>query len=714
MDPVSLAMVTATLGAVGSGMANEAGKQLYALVGGLFGADTRAPDRSEGLTALAPDLLAAARRDPVVAGRLAELGRLAEQALRRPEPHTAPQPPAPVRTFVDRKEPLKALHREATRKHDGRPRRVLLYGPEGIGTTGLAVQFAAGAQDRFPDRCLYVDLAGLDAEAALRGALRGLGVGDADIPPGPAERGALYQHLLTGRRMVVILDHARSAAQVGPLLPAASGVFTLVVAHRRLAGLDAEPVEVTPLARRHARELLTAAAGEAAVERLGPALPATLARCAGSPYALWATAAHLTATDGDGDGPRISDPTPGRDPAHPDDAVLDGLYRDLAPDLARLYRRAALWPWPAFTAAPAAAAAGLDERVAAGLLEQLVERRLLDQAAPGRYRYRPAVRDHAERAAAREDRVAGCARAVEATVQWYLRFAVRADLDALPERWHVSPVFEGAARGTYPSRGEALAALLDELGNLVQAVLAARDFGFGDTACSLMEALWTVQLKAGRHEELLPALRAAAEVADAVHPGTRTAGRMHTYLASALIETLDFDEAEREATAALTAERLAGHLRGQATAVETLGRVKLARWAFREADDLFAESGRIADRIGPGEEGHADLPRIRALLQRFRGRAQRGIALREHLPLDEAEGRLWEAVRFFDGTGEAYNAARARTDLAELYVLSGRREAALPLIDWALAALTQERADYHLAYLRALRDGTVSGPGGRA
>ncbi len=710
VDPISLGMATATLAAVGSGMANEAGRQLYTLVGGLFGAGTRAPDRTAGLTALAPELAEAARHDPVVAARLAELGRLAELSLPGPATLAVSQPPPPVRTFVDRQEPLRRLRREAARKHDGRPRRVLLHGPEGVGTTGLAVQFGAGEEHRFPDGRLYVDLASgpggapLDAETALRTALTGLGVADRDVPPGPRERAALFARLLTGRRLLVILDHAHSAAQVGPLLASSPGVLTLVVAHRRLTGLDAETVEVAPLTRRHARELLTRAAGKEAVDRLGPALPATLARCAGSPYALWATAAHVA------DGGRDPARTPVPAAPHPDEALLDGLYDDLEPDLARVHRRGALWPWHTVTAGPVAAAAGLDETTAAALLDRLVERRLLDQPEPGRYRYRPSVRRHAERRAGREDGVAGCARAVERTLQWYLRFAVAADLDALPQRWHLGAAYARAAPGTYPDPGAALAALLAERGNLVQAVLAAREYGFGDMACSLAEALWTVLLKAGHHEELLPALRAAAQAADTICPGTRMAGRLHTYLASALIETLAFDEAEREAAAALEAERRAEHLRGQATAVETLGRVQLARWAFREADELFAEAGRIADRIGPDDDGFADLPRVRALLQRFRGRAQRGIALRDNLPLDEAEGRLREAMRFFDATGEAYNGARARTDLAELYVLSGRREAALPLIDRALETLTGENAHQHVAYLRALRDGHAAGP----
>ncbi|EPH46176.1 putative Regulator protein [Streptomyces aurantiacus JA 4570] len=731
-------MITATLAAVGSGMANEAGKQLYLLVGGLFGGQARAPERSAELAALAPQLLEAARRDPVVAGRLAELQGLALRTFQQPMVLSVTPPPPAIRTFVDRQEPLRRLRREALRKHDGRPRRALLYGPEGIGTTGLAVQFGASAHDRYPDGRLYVDLAGgragtgLDAEAALRSALRGLGVPDGDIPPGPGDRAALFQRLVDGRRMLVILDHAHSAAQAGPLLAASADVFTVVVARRRLPGLDAAPIAVEPLSRRHSLHLLKEAAGSDVVGRLGPALPAALARCAGSPYALWATAAQWAAglvpdagtlvpdartrvpdagTLLPHAGPRTDDTTGGGSVSD-GDAFLDDIYRALDPGLARLYRRAALWPWPAFTAGPVAAAAEVTEEAAGAGLDCLVELRLLERVGPGRHRYRPLVLGHAERMASRDDGVPGCSRAMERTLQWYLRFAVQADLDALPERWHLGAAYEGATPGTYPDRGRALAALLDELDNLVQAVLAAGEFGFGDTACSLMEALWAVQLKAGRHETLLPALRAAAQVADTVCPGTRMAGRMHIYLASALIETLGFDEAEREAEAALVAERRAGHLRGQATAVETLGRVKLARWAFREADDLFAESGRIADGIGPGDDGVDDLPRIRALLQRFRGRAQRGIALREGLPLDEAEGRLTDAIRFFDERGERYNGARARTDLAELYVLSGRRDAALPLIDWAVRALAEENAGYHVAYLRALRDGGAGGEGG--
>ncbi|WP_245654333.1 tetratricopeptide repeat protein [Streptomyces violens] len=108
--------------------------------------------------------------------------------------------------------------------------------------------------------------------------------------------------------------------------------------------------------------------------------------------------------------------------------------------------------------------------------------------------------------------------------------------------------------------------------------------------------------------------------------------------------------------------------------------------------------------MGPGEEGRADVPRARALLQRHRGRALRGLG-----QWAEAEELLTRALGFFRDSGEAYNAARTLTDLAETYHLAGRPADALPLIDEAVAALADEQAQYHLGHLRALRERCVEG-----
>jgi len=100
-----------------------------------------------------------------------------------------------------------------------------IAGTAGVGKTALALHWAHGAAGRFPDGQLYVNLRGYDpdrpvpAASALTWFLRALGVPGPDVPPEPDERAALYRSLLTGRRMLVVLDNAGSAEQVRLLLP---------------------------------------------------------------------------------------------------------------------------------------------------------------------------------------------------------------------------------------------------------------------------------------------------------------------------------------------------------------------------------------------------------------------------------------------------------------------------------------------------------------
>ncbi|MER7397746.1 tetratricopeptide repeat protein [Streptomyces sp. NPDC000151] len=743
VDPMSLAAVTAMLGAVGTGMANEAGKRALESVGGLArriaGREVAAPATPGDWDGLARLLHEGALRDPGHAARLAEVQALVRDALPEVRARAVPQLPPSLRYFTDRDSQKRSMGRELGRQYAGRPRRVLVFGPEGMGTSALARQWGwqATAAGHFPDGQVYVDLGGdgaeggLDPAVAVRHVLRELGLTEPEIPPGRAECVALFRRLVAGLRLLLVLDHAHSAAQVGPLFTAAPGVFTIIVAHHRLAGLDAVPIEVDPLRKKDAVALLTDLVGERALKAASrSALSSVLARCGGSPYALRAMAPRLTGRQETprhhehheepgmpereaGDGPAV-DPVRDRG-GHPEDPaaasepvppVVEDLYQELTPAPARLYRLAAVWPWAAFGAGQAAAAADVEEAEAGRLLEVLADQGLLERTDAGRYRYRPAVRRHAEQAALREAGGAAYAQAVRRTVEWALRFAVRADLAALPQRWHVGPLYADGrlTPGPYTGPGEAVAALGGELGNLVQAVLAAEEFGLGDVACQLCEALWAYQLKAGRHEELLPALRVGARVADAVSPGSRMAARMHTQLALAFVELRRFEEAETELTAAADAERAQGHLRGRATAAETLGLVRLAQWRYEEALELFAEADGYVAEIGPGEEGRTDVPRAWALLQRHRGRALRGLGR-----WAEAEELLTRALGFFRDSGEAYNAARTLTDLAETYHLAGRAADALPLIDEAVAALADERAEYHLGHLRALRERCTSG-----
>ncbi len=707
VDPLSLSAVTAFLGAAGAGMANEAGKRAWESVGGLVarvaGREVPAPVGQSGREGIAGLLVAEARRNADQARELAArmnsggVGGVVADGV----PHLLP---ASVRFFTDRKEPLALLDREAGRKPNGLPKVAVLHGPGGIGTSALAVHWGGREARRFPDGTLYADLrsgspsTAPTAATVLRHFLGRLGVPQEHVPPAVEDRIDLFRTLLESRRLLVVLDHAQSAAQVRPLITAASGVFTVIVARRPLSGLDAVEIGVGPLSDKDARRLLTDIAGRSTMTAARAELPSVLRRCAGSPLALRASVPYLTDR-------QINSGSAAAGTAGPQWVVAELAYPRLGPDAARIYRLGSLRPWPAFGAALAAAAADVSEREASRLLAELADLHLLESLPDGRYRYRPVVRAHAQAAAAREDGLAGCTAAVIRTVDFLVRFAVQADYAALPQRWHLGRLYKELGAGVYADAGAALTALAGELENLVHAVLTAEEFGRFDLALQGVEAMWALQLKAGCHDELLPALRAGARVAERHCPGTRTAGRMHTQLALALIESPQcFDEAESELMAAAEAEARAGHARGQATATETLGLLRLRQWRFQAALDCFEQADRLLDGIGPADEGAGDLPRARALLQRHQGRALRGLgrfdAAREHLEV---------ALAFFRQTAESYNAARTLTDLAETHLDTADRAAALPLVEEATALLSRENATAHLSYLAALRERCLPG-----
>ncbi|MEW1825057.1 tetratricopeptide repeat protein [Streptomyces sp. NPDC088196] len=692
MDLLSTGAIGAVFGAVGSGMASEAGKLAWESAGGmvrrLAGHEVPAPATPDEVNAIARLVHDRVHGDPELALAWTRFAG----GVRVPGPVTGPGhhclPSAP-RSFTDRQDALKLLDKEASRAYDGRPRLALLHGPEGIGTSTLAFHWGARQSARFPDGRLYADLRALGPEPVLATLLRQLGLRDEDIPPSIADRSALFRRSLTGRRALVVLDHARSAAQVQPLLAPAPDVVTLVVARNPLIGLDALRIPVGPLGRRDAKRLLTELVGKPAVSAARATLPAVLDRCAGSPYALRAAAPRLTAPPV----PPESSAGPESDPVS---SAVEDSYRLLAPDAARLYRLTGLYDWPALDAAAAARAAGTDEAEAAGLLDELAAALLIELTEDGRYRYRPAVRAHAARTAAAVDGIAACSAAVSRTVEGYLQLALAAAQAALPESWRVPSTATPLA---YENRGAGVAALAAEAPNLVQAVHAAEEFGDWDTVVLLGQALWPLQLKAGHHDILLPALRSGARTADSHFPGTRTAGALHAQLAHSLMELRRWDEAEPEALAAARDEQAGGHVRGHASAVEFLGLLRLRQWRFDEAYAAFDEAYRILDGIGPDDEGAPDLPRARALLERHRGRALRGLGRQA-----EAVERLDRALAFFRASGEAYNTARTLTDLAETRLNSGEFTGARTLIDEATTALRDEKAEQHLEYLRGLRE----------
>ncbi|HEX8866147.1 MAG TPA: BTAD domain-containing putative transcriptional regulator [Lentzea sp.] len=174
-------------------------------------------------------------------------------------------------------------------------------GAGGVGKTALALHWAHGIADRYPDGQLFVDLGGSRAEpvapqTAARDFLVALGVAPAELPAGDDALFALYRSVLAERRVLLLLDDAHDVAQVRPLLPGGAANLVLITSRNRLRGLvareGAHPVQLDALTGTQAFALFAARIGQERLAAEPEAVSRLVAQCAGLPLALAAVAAR--------------------------------------------------------------------------------------------------------------------------------------------------------------------------------------------------------------------------------------------------------------------------------------------------------------------------------------------------------------------------------------------------------------------------------------
>ncbi len=291
-----------------------------------------------------------------------------------------------------------------------------LSGIGGVGKTTLAVHVAHQARAAFPDGQLYVDLQGAGARAAepetvLGAFLRALGTDDDSIPDSLEERAALYRSVLDGRRVLVLLDNARDAAQVRPLLPGSAGCAALVTSRVRMVDLaGAHLVDLDVMSPEEALQLFTRIVGEERVAAERKAALDLVAACGFLPLAIRIAASRLAArrtwTVSVLAG-KLADERRRLDELQAGDLAVKATfelgYGQLEPDQARAFRLLGLADGPDISLAAAAALLDLPPEDTEDLLESLVDTSLLESAAPGRYRYHDLVRLYARACAERDE-----------------------------------------------------------------------------------------------------------------------------------------------------------------------------------------------------------------------------------------------------------------------------------------------------------------------
>ncbi|RCG25575.1 helix-turn-helix domain-containing protein [Streptomyces diacarni] len=283
-----------------------------------------------------------------------------------------------------------------------------LAGIGGVGKTALAVHLGHAVADRFPDGQLYVDLQGTgaspaDRAAVLGGFLRSLGTDDASLPEGVEERAALFRSLLAGRRVLILLDNARDAAQVRPLLPGTAGCAALVTSRVRMVDLaGARLVDLDVLGPGEAMALFSRVVG---AERVGAEREAAMdvvAACGFLPLALRIAAARLSARRTwtvSVLAAKLADERRRLDELQAGDQAVGATfelgYAHLDAEQARAFRLLGLTEGPDIPLSAAAALLDRSAEEAEDLLEALVDSSLLESAGPGRYRLHNLMRLHA-------------------------------------------------------------------------------------------------------------------------------------------------------------------------------------------------------------------------------------------------------------------------------------------------------------------------------
>jgi DNA-binding SARP family transcriptional activator len=320
---------------------------------------------------------------------------------------------------------------------------IAFHGPGGIGKSTLALKVAHAVAACYPDGQLYVDLQGsspglrpLEPSEVVGRFLRALGARPEELAVGHAEAVARYQSLLADRKVLVVLDNAADATQVTSLLPANRACATLITSRVALTTVDAKHVLVDVLSEPDSLRLLALLAGTERVEREPEAAAEITHWCGHHPLALRIAGARLA---GRPDwslarfGARLRDKRRRLDELRVADLGIRACfgigYESLGTDTTatRAFRLLGVLGVPEVGVELVTVLLEVDEVSAERALDRLVEVRLLDPVAEGRFRTHDLLRLYAAELAAQTDSAIERVSALQRALDWYLELCGRAE-----------------------------------------------------------------------------------------------------------------------------------------------------------------------------------------------------------------------------------------------------------------------------------------------
>jgi DNA-binding SARP family transcriptional activator len=613
-----------------------------------------------------------------------------------PEPLPPMQLPADITDFTGRDLYVKMLcELQPGAAADDRPGAVmvgLVTGAGGLGKTTLAVHAAHRLRPRFPDGQLYVDLLGANPQPlapadVLARFLRDLGVDGTRIPADEAERAALLRTRLTGRRMLIMLDNARDAAQVRPLLPGSSGCAVLVTARNRLPDLSvARLVDLDVLDDQEARTLFASIVGAERATAEAEATGEVLAACAGLPLAIRIAGARLATRRGwtvrtlasrlRSEQRRLDELKAGDLGVRASFAVsyasLPGPAGQAGIEPARAFRLLGLWSGPAISLPAAAALFGQPEAGAADALELLVDVNLLESPAPDSYRLHDLLRVYAAERCQADEPVQERRDALRRILTWYLHTAEAAATIISPHHTRV-PVGQ-AEQLIQPLSFASLEGALNwgeaERANLVAATREAAAAGQHDIAWRLPAAAMSFFYRRSHWTEWITThqigLSSARKLGDQPAEAWMLNNLGMAYGAQGMADSVGCFEQ------AVTIYREIGDTRGEARAANNLAHAYLQSGRFDQAlvagQESLAIRRREGNRYGEG------------ITQAILGGAVRGLGR----PADSI-AHFQQALLIFRGLEDKDAEADALSDLGEVYLEMQRVEEAVDCLTESLA-----------------------------
>ncbi|CRK59384.1 transcriptional regulator [Alloactinosynnema sp. L-07] len=355
-------------------------------------------------------------------------------------PMRAPHQLPPARAILRGRDPELAELDGLTAPDNG-VRVVTVCGMGGVGKTELALGWAHGVAENFPDGVLFADLRGFSSDGSvepsvvLAGFAKALGISGADLRG--ADVVAEYRTAVNTRAVLVVIDNARDHRHVADLVAAGEHSRTVITTRTAVtapAVAGGQVLALRPIGREACLEMLREAVTAAKVEAEPFDAIKLMEACGGVPLVVELVVAQARLNPGStlksllarlGSADALLGARPDGETALRDSLNLS--YTPLSPAAAGVLQAVAIHPGPTVDLDAVVFLSGLPEDVVYDAVDELLRGSLLYALPDNRFGLHDLVRAFALERAAEERSDVGVAEVRQRLLGWLLEAARQCD-----------------------------------------------------------------------------------------------------------------------------------------------------------------------------------------------------------------------------------------------------------------------------------------------